>query len=526
MCYSDGLMINGTAGQSILSGRYRTALDPFEKIDRHSPMPFGGSSGNTTAAAAATRARSLLKPAVLITLLLSLCYLFLPVPSVQIAQQYSSNTPQSYTSVCSQSADPSKPIVQYVLMIDAGSTGSRIHIYKFHNCNQVPVLESEVFEHTEPGLSSFKDDAEGAARSLDGLLHIALDTVPEALQSSTPVAVKATAGLRLLGPALADAILRAVHRRLESEYPFSLPDRDAVVIMDGKDEGVYAWITTNYLLGYIGSDKLSATAATFDLGGGSTQIVFEPTFPADVHMEEGDHKYKLSYAGREFLLYQHSHLGYGLMEARKAIHRHVVSQALAASAAPAALSTLPHPCIPRGMSTKVMVDGRPYTMIGTEDHDAHQCRMLADRILNKTAECAVVPCSFNGIHQPSLAQTLSPGSDIYVFSYFYDRTAPLGLPSEFSIGELMDLANVVCGGDGWSTQFNSAAIEALRAEPQWCLDLNFITSLLSAGYEMPMERRVKIAKKINGNELGWCLGASLPFLEQTEWKPRVKELNA
>ena len=60
-------------------------------------------------------------------------------------------------------------------MIDAGSTGSRIHVYKFNNCGPSPELESEVFEMTPKkeggsGLSSYGDDAEGAAKSLDVLM--------------------------------------------------------------------------------------------------------------------------------------------------------------------------------------------------------------------------------------------------------------------------------------------------------------------------------------------------------------------
>ena len=47
----------------------------------------------------------------------------------------------------------------------------------------------------------------------------------------------------------------------------------------------------------------------------------------------------------------------------------------------------------------------------------------------------------------------------------------------------------------------------LNDRPETCLDLNFMFALLHLGYEMPIDREVKMAKKIKGNELGWCLGA-------------------
>ena len=92
------------------------------------------------------------------------------------------------------------------------------------------------------------------------------------LSSCTPVAVRATAGLRLLGPQESTEILNVVEDHLLSAYPFILPDRDAAVIMDGRDEGVYAWITANYLLDTICADS-HADASSYvvlDLGGGST----------------------------------------------------------------------------------------------------------------------------------------------------------------------------------------------------------------------------------------------------------------
>lgn len=53
---------------------------------------------------------------------------------------------------------------------------------------------------------------------------------------------------------------------------------DQVKIIDGKDEGIYAWISANYF-----SEKFSkktdpvSTFGTLDLGGASTQIAFYPS---------------------------------------------------------------------------------------------------------------------------------------------------------------------------------------------------------------------------------------------------------
>ena len=207
-------------------------------------------------------------------------------------------------------------VVQYALMLDAGSTGSRIHVYKFNYCAAKPELESEVFRHVEPGLSSYKADSRGAANSLRPLLDEAVRVIPEPLRRCSPVQLKATAGLRLLPGRQSQEIIQAVRELLEKEYPFPIADgvdasgrRDTrgVEIMKGREEGVFAWIAVNYLLNLIGSSgnlpsvehkdssgHVRKTAAVLDLGGGSTQIVFEPQMPPPHKaMQPGEHVYEL-----------------------------------------------------------------------------------------------------------------------------------------------------------------------------------------------------------------------------------------
>ncbi|PGH17661.1 hypothetical protein AJ79_01023 [Helicocarpus griseus UAMH5409] len=541
----------------------KSTRDPYEKADRHSGDRFRKtgtfSFRDTLTVAPMTQSQRtrFIKTGGIVAVLLLFLYVLVPssnsvpAPAPAPASAPASADAPASGARCTKPYDSSKPLIQYALMIDAGSTGSRIHVYRFNNCGPTPELENEEFKMTEKkkggaGLSSYADDPEAAAKSLDPLMEVALKSVPEEYQSCSPVAVKATAGLRLVGQETSDKILDAVRNRLETVYPFPVlsKEKGGVEIMDGKYEGVYAWITTNYLLGNIGTKERTPTAAVFDLGGGSTQIVFEPTFKsvdgaAPEKLAEGSHKFALNFGGRDFDLYQFSHLGYGLMEARKAIHKAIVQAKHEASPTDQSWLSRPlvNPCLSTGMSHEVNVtleDRHPLgeivqvKMTGPKDvSSAAQCRGIADKILKKDAECKLAPCSFNGAHQPPLQKTFAH-EDLFIMSYFYDRTAPLGMPESFTLRDLQDLTHTVCSGQGSWGVFEGIkdALSELQDRPEHCLDLSFMLSLLHTGYDLPLTREVKIAKKIKGNELGWCLGASLPLLnKESGWQCRVKQIS-
>ncbi|KAF6776865.1 hypothetical protein AHF37_03364 [Paragonimus kellicotti] len=179
----------------------------------------------------------------------------------------------------------------YGVVFDAGSTGSRVHVFELTRQNLKDVdapltLTDELFEQVHPGLSSYADNPEQAAESLQPLLKAALKRVPRGYCSNTSVVLRATAGLRLLSAQKADNILAAVRQKLSASC--LLQSTNAVSILDGNLEGLYLWISLNVMTNRMPSPNSAAsesrhaldhTVGTLDLGGGSTQITFAPRIP-------------------------------------------------------------------------------------------------------------------------------------------------------------------------------------------------------------------------------------------------------
>uniref|UniRef100_A0AAY4BXS6 nucleoside diphosphate phosphatase n=1 Tax=Denticeps clupeoides TaxID=299321 RepID=A0AAY4BXS6_9TELE len=166
------------------------------------------------------------------------------------------------------------------IVFDAGSTGTRIHVYTFIQKDpaELPLLEKETFQSVKPGLSAYADTPETAGETVRQLLRVAKKAVPHVEWERTPVVLRATAGLRLLPPKKAQALLDEVEVAFE-ESPFFVPD-NSVHIMNGTDEGILAWVTVNFLTGQLQA-KTKKTVGTLDLGGASTQITFLPKFKCD-----------------------------------------------------------------------------------------------------------------------------------------------------------------------------------------------------------------------------------------------------
>lgn len=107
---------------------------------------------------------------------------------------------------------------RYTIVIDAGSTGSRIHVFRlFHNDSDndnkkfdIKLIDEDLVIKIKPGLSAYASEPKKAADSLKPLLDKALEIIPKNYHKSTKLTLKATAGLRLISEEKANEILSDV----------------------------------------------------------------------------------------------------------------------------------------------------------------------------------------------------------------------------------------------------------------------------------------------------------------------------
>ncbi|KAI8613506.1 nucleoside phosphatase family-domain-containing protein [Chytriomyces sp. MP71] len=476
---------------------------------------------------------------------------------------------------------------QYGIVIDAGSSGSRLLIYSWKsfdhqnhdNSNRIPLIErgspmndsQSWHKSINPGLSSLSStpaSLEATRRYLEPLLSFASAFIPEYLQSSTPIYLLATAGMRLVKEDQRNLILQYACETVMTFYKFDVSGgcQRQFRVISGESEGIFGWVAINYLNGGFGDPNKQKpepkagdpnTFGFLDMGGASTQIAFEPIdIMKKEHADDLTSVVLRNMDGVDiiFQVFVSTFLGFGVNEARR---RYLESLAVKAGFNLRQLGTrqdgnttsnleslsstqinkqmpafLIDPCLSRNLTLESHqflshLELPIPSLVGSGS--LLDCLSGLSPLLHKEIKCPDEPCLFNGVHAP--IANFSKHRFIGVSEYYYTPTSVQesllsGIGYHFT--DFVKSADQVCQGS-WDTLLESfsknngiknlvpAVVERLQMQ---CFKSAWVLEVLHDGFGIPKDEVMESAtfapvNELNGFTISWTLGAMLFHVSST-----------
>uniref|UniRef100_A0A8C4YSC8 Ectonucleoside triphosphate diphosphohydrolase 3 n=1 Tax=Gopherus evgoodei TaxID=1825980 RepID=A0A8C4YSC8_9SAUR len=397
-----------------------------------------------------------------------------------------------------------------VFMLDAGSSRTTVYVYQWpaEKENDTGVV-SQTFKCSVKGLgiSSYGNNPQEIVKPIDDCMNKVKEKIPSHLHKNTPTYLGATAGMRLLrlqNETAANEVLGSIQNYFRSQ-PFEF--RGAQIIT-GQEEGVYGWITANYLMGNFlevcgkiwvhphGAETMGA----LDLGGASTQLSFVP----EECMQNSNSTLQVQLYGYEYSVYTHSFQCYGRDEAEKRLLASLVDK-----------TKVDNPCYPQNYET-VLTMKSLYGSLCTESlrptnynpgqlinfkgtGDPALCREKVSLLFNFTAcNDKGEDCSFNGVYQPKLK------GKFVAFSGFYYTANALNLTGCFPLADFNSSMWFFCSQNWNQVSMNFLHLERGKIKEHLCCSFWVLWHLA--------KRLIGIfffAFQVGNSSIAWSLGYML-----------------
>lgn len=274
-----------------------------------------------------------------------------------------------------------------------------------HDKIRFPFIHSKSSWHRkmQPGLANFNESpGKVGNHHLSYLLSLASSVVPKSEHYRTPIFLHATAGMRLLPPNEQEPIMENVCQYLQDNSDFYLPHcASHVNIIDGDVEGLYGWLAINYMMNALDKPedhdhgKGHTTYGLLDMGGASTQVVFQPNSTEKeghsnnlyhfllanlprISSDEGDDAMwvgnYLKPSFENFDVYSDSFLGFGMLQAHNRylkvlLDKYRVEHDLSAEVY-LFRTPIPDPCLPKGYTTSAVIDEHKFDFVGESNFES------------------------------------------------------------------------------------------------------------------------------------------------------------
>lgn len=447
------------------------------------------------------------------------------------------NSSQSFSSFVPSDI---KNDINYAVMIDAGSSGSRVYLYYWAseaentntNLRQISQLadihDEPIVMKISPGLTDYKHPRLAYEDGIKPLLKYVLHHIPGDQIPVTPVYILATAGMRLVPTQQQNRILAEIETGVRRDFDFKVSSQQIRVI-SGIDEGVYGWLAINYVLKRLDSAEFNKskpihTVGSLDMGGGSLQIAYElPEHSTD--KVDGKNIQKLNFGSHgQFKLYVNTYLNFGANRVRESHFDQIINTSLTASS-PHNYSThnqtLPNikdPCLNPSQHEVHTFAGRNFNIRGSGNYNL--CRQIIVTHLKQDHPCPSAPihCRMDREYQPPIDYVNTP---FYGFSEFWYT-----MDDVFNIGgvyyrDKYDLAAIEYCGLDWNTimdwrgknLYPHADLNRLATQ---CFKSAWLSTVIHRGFGFPdTYRYLQSTDRIDGREVQWTVGALLYTLMQS-----------
>ncbi|ESP02318.1 hypothetical protein LOTGIDRAFT_238045 [Lottia gigantea] len=407
------------------------------------------------------------------------------------------------------------------VILDAGSSSIKVRIYQWiidsHKHTNVPKIHLVHNERIKVNLAKYAREPDMLELQLLNAIDVAVQYINQSVHheevGEIPLFLMSTAGTRTLSSHDARYFVRTVRRLLSNSTtnPFYFKPRH-VEILSGEEEGVYSWLSVNYLLGVFNltSGLPVRTVGILEMGGGSTQIAFiprDPLYDGEFHVYMDKKRYEL---------YVHSYLNYGQNYIKNRVnswllHHHHGNK-----------THIPDPCRLKGDTDKVKTHNHTKIIYGSGN--VTQCRNIIQIFLKKAEGdgCSPKPCAIGSVYQPNVTNITFYA--IGAFKYAPGDLGAIDSTKRLNITKFNSLTEKHC-----AKNFSALSKKDRQYGREYCLMGVYISLLLTQSYGFnKTTTNIIVTDRIHGVKTDWSLGIMLhEIMERNALKPYkpVVEIN-